>query len=160
MNVDNGFIDFIESDPWMPQLDIRASAQALDYDVQALAFGPLNERHLILRSDPPLSQESLILLLTAGLPPGVFAGAGFGEAAVGQGGLLLLRAFVRQFDTQKVDLDSLVNRLQISSVPPELQGRRATLRGRFRLWQGLSLMSERDSFGFYNAGATYSLRFR
>ena len=87
-------------------------------------------------------------------------GAGFGEAAVGQGGLLMLRAFVRQFDSQKVDLDSLINRLEISSVPPEYQGGQATVRGRFRLWQGLSLMSERDSFGFDNAGATYRLRFR
>jgi len=160
MTIESGHIDFIESSPWMPQLDVRASGEALDYEVQAFAFGPLNERRLILRSDPPLPQESLILLLTAGLPPGVFAGAGFGEAAIGQSGLLLLRAFVRQFDTQKVDVDSLVNRLQISSVPPSYQGARATLRGRFRLWQGLSLMTERDGFGFYNAGATYTLRFR
>jgi len=160
MNIENGFIDFIESNPWMPQLDVRATAQALDYDVQVFAFGPLNERHLILRSDPPLPQEAIILLLTAGLPPGVYSGAGFGEAAVGQGGLLMLRAFVRQFDSQKVDLDSLINRLEISSVPPEYQGGQATVRGRFRLWQGLSLMSERDSLGFDNAGATYRLRFR
>lgn len=160
MDISNGRIDFIESDPWMPQLDVRATAETLDYDVQAFAFGPINERRLILRSDPPLPQEALILLLTAGLPPGAYAGAGFGEAAIGQGGLLLLRAFTRQFEHRGVDADSLINRLQITSVPPEYQGGRATLRGRFRLWQGLSLMSERDSFGFYNAGATYTLRFK
>lgn len=160
MDIANGRIDFIESDPWMPQLDVRATTETLDYDIQAFAFGPINERRLILRSDPPLPQEALILLLTAGLPPGAYAGAGFGEAAVGQGGLLLLRAFTRQFEHRGVDVDSLINRLQISSVPPEYQGGRATLRGRFRLWQGLSLMTERDSFGFYNAGATYTLRFK
>ncbi len=160
MTIDNGFIDFMESNPWMPRLDIRATAQALDYHVQAFAFGPLNERRLILRSDPPLPQESLIFLLTAGLPPGVYAGAGFGEGAVGQGSLLLQCSFVRQFDPQRVDLDSLVNHLQTSPVPPEFQGGRASLRGRFRLWQGLSLLSDGDGLGFENEEATYRLRFR
>ncbi len=160
LDIREGRIDFIGGSPWMPQIDVRGEAQALDYEVQAYAFGPLNERRLILRSDPPLPQEAIILLLTTGFAPGVYAGAGFGEAAAGQGGLLLLRAFARQLQPHGVDVDSLLNRLQVSSVPPQYQGGRATLRGRFDLWRGLALMSERDSFGFYNAGATYSFRFR
>lgn len=160
LDIREGRLDFIADSPWMPQIDVRGEAQALDYEVQAYAFGPLNERRLILRSDPPLPQESIILLLTTGFAPGVYAGAGFGEAAAGQGGLLLLRAFARQLQPHGVDVDSLLNRLQVSSVPPQYQGGRATLRGRFDLWRGLALMSERDSFGFYNAGATYSFRFR
>lgn len=158
--IKQGWITFDRASPWMPNLDVRGSAEVLDYDVQLYTFGRLDEHNLILRSDPPLSQESLVLLLTTGFAPGMYAGAGFGEAAIGQGSLLLLRAFVRQFETGGVDLDSFVNRLQITAQPPRDQFELASLRGRFRLWPGIFLMAERDGYGFYNAGVTYMLRFR
>lgn len=160
MFIERGWISFDAATPWMPILDVRGNAEVLDYDVQLYAYGALSERNLILRSDPPLSQEQLVLLLTTGFAPGLYSGAGFGEAAIGQGSLLLLRTFVRQFEGSGVDLDSFINRLQITAQPPRNQFEQSTLRGRFRLWEGLSLMSERDGYGFYNAGATYTLRFR
>ena len=86
MTIPEGHIEFLEDSPWMPQLDLRGSAQALDYEVEAYAFGPLSESRLILRSDPPLPQEMLIQLLTTGMAPGVYAGAAPSEA---QGGLAL-----------------------------------------------------------------------
>lgn len=154
MSIDRGYIDFTESAPWVPQLNVRATARALDYDVQIFAFGPLNERHMILRSDPPLAQESIVLLLTAGLPPGVYSGANLGELSTGQGGVQLLRSFTRPVEAQGS------NRLQISSIPPELQGARSALRGRFRLWQGLALTSDREGFDYGTTDATYTLRLR
>ncbi len=160
MQIPQGEITFTPASPWVPMLDIHATAQALDYTVQAYAYGPLNEQHLILRSEPPLPQESIVLLLTTGFAPGAYAGAGFGEAAAGQGGLLVLRTLLRQIDAKGFDVESLVNRLQISAVPPVDPYDRAGIRGRFEIWRGLSVMSERDSYGYYNAGVTYQLRFR
>lgn len=160
MLIPQGEITFTPGNPWVPMLDIHATAQALDYTVQAYAYGPLNEQHLILRSEPPLPQESIVLLLTTGFAPGAYAGAGFGEAAAGQGGLLVLRTLLRQIDAKGVDIDALVNRLQISAVPPVDPYDRAGIRGRFDIWRGISVMSERDSYGYYNAGVTYQLRFR
>lgn len=158
--IKEGRIDFVESDPWIPHLDVRGSSEILDYDIQAFAFGPLNEGRLILRSDPPLPQEAIILLLTTGFAPGFYSGAGFGEAAAGQGGMLLLRAFARQFEWRGVDVDSFLNRLQVTSVPPQTSGGRPTLRARFRVYDQFSLMSEQDELGFYNVGATYRFQFR
>lgn len=160
MEIREGRIDFMESNPWMPILDVRGFAQALDYDIRLHAIGPLSEGNLTLRSDPPLSQEAIILLLTTGIAPGFHAGAGFGEAAVGQGGMLLLRTLLRQFDIQGVDTESLLNRLQVSAVPPQLPGDAAGLRARLQIWRGLSVMTEQDDLGFYNIGATYRFRFR
>jgi autotransporter translocation and assembly factor TamB len=160
MTIENGRIDFTRAAPWIPQLDVRATAQAADYSIQAYASGPITERQLILRSDPPLSQESIITLLTTGLVPGTFTGSGFGEAAAGQGSLLLLRALARQFEPEGVDLDSLVNRVNLAAVPPQYPGAASGLRGTFRLWEGLSLLTERDDLGYYNAGVTYSLRLK
>lgn len=66
----DGRIDFFPDAPWVPMLDIRGTAKTPDGEVRAFAFGPFNERKLILRSDPPLSQESLVLLLATGTAPG------------------------------------------------------------------------------------------
>jgi hypothetical protein len=144
----------------MPILDIRGFAEALDFDIRLHATGPLSEGQLTLRSDPPLSQEAIILLLTTGIAPGIHAGAGFGEAAVGQGGMLLLRTLLRQFDIRGLDTESLLNRLQVSAVPPKLPGESSRLRARLQIWRGLSVMTEQDELGFYNIGATYRFRFR
>ena len=159
MTIPNGHLDLLEGDPWMPQLNVRGTARALDYEVQAYAFGPLDKRQLILRSDPPLPQDSLIQLLTTGMTPGVYAGRGFGETP-GPGGLVPLRAFGRKFEPQSVRADSAMGGLQIDSAPPANPGARATLRRRFELWRGLSLMNEVDGLGLSNGRATFSLRLR
>jgi hypothetical protein len=160
LRIQQGNLDFVAAAPWVPQLDVRGVVQTQDYTIQAFAYGPLNDHRLVLRADPPLPQESIVLLLTTGFAPGIYAGADFGEAAIGQGGMLLLRAILRQFEPEGVDVDSFMNRLQITAVPPQTQGERAGIRGRFELWKGISAMSERDSFGYYNVGATYTFRFR
>ena len=74
MTIPDGHLDFVEDNPWMPQLNMRGTAQALDYEVEAYAFGPLDKRQLILRSDPPLPQDSLIQLLTTGMAPACMPG--------------------------------------------------------------------------------------
>lgn len=160
LDIASGTIWFDESDPWMPLLDIRGRAEAMDFEVFLHATGPLAEKQLHLRSDPPLTQEEIILLLGTGLVPGSRSGAGFGQAAAGQGGMLLLRTLFRQIDVRGVDTESLINRLQISNTPPQLPGQRAGMVGRLRLWRGLSMMAEQDQEGFYRAGATYRFRFR
>ena len=157
MTIPNGQLDFVGDKPWMPQLNVRGTAQALDYKVEAYAFGPLDKRQLILRSDPPLPQDSLIQLLTTGMAPGVYAGAGFRETS---GGSSPLRAFGPKFVTQDVKAGSAMSGLQINSVPPAYPGGRATLRGRFELWRGLSLMNEVDGVGLSDGRATFSLRLR
>jgi TamB, inner membrane protein subunit of TAM complex len=153
MTIPEGHLDFLEASPWMPQLDLRGSAQALDYEVEAYAFGPLSERRLILRSDPPLPQDALIQLLTTGMAPGVYAGAAPGEA---QGGLAPPSGFGGKSQRQDLKMGSTASRL-LSPAPP---GGRATLRGRFELWRGLSLINEGDVFGPSNARAYFSLRLR
>ena len=153
MTIPEGHIDFLEDSPWMPQLDLRGSAQALDYKVEAYAFGPLSERRLILRSDPPLPQDALIQLLTTGMAPGVYAGTAPGEA---QGGLAPPSGSGGKSRPQDVRVGSMASGLLPNAAP----GGRATLRGRFELWRGLSLINESDVFGPSNARAYFDWRLR
>jgi hypothetical protein len=154
MTIPEGHIDFVEDSPRMPQLDVRGTAQALDYEVQAYAFGPLSERRLILRSDPPLPQDALIQLLTTGMAPSVFARTTSGETpgnlppASGPGG---------SSEKQDATMGAIASGPQLGNEPP---APRATLRGRFELWRGLSLMNENDIFGPSNGRAYFSLRLR
>jgi len=160
MDIPEGEIRFFANDPWMPYLEVRGTAEAQEYDIFLHAYGALRDRNLMLRSDPPLSQEALIVLLGTGFAPGYFSGAGFGEAAAGQGGLLLLRSLLRQFNIKGVDTEGVINRLQISSAPPRLPGDRSTLRGRLRVWRGLSVTTAQDEMGYWNMGVSYRFRFR
>ncbi|MGB9274649.1 MAG: translocation/assembly module TamB domain-containing protein [Terrimicrobiaceae bacterium] len=153
MTIPEGHIEFLEDSPWMPQLDLRGSAQALDYEVEAYAFGPLSESRLILRSEPPLPQEMLIQLLTTGMAPGVYAGTAPSEA---QGGLALPSGAGGKSQRQDVRMGSIASGLRPYAPP----GGRATLRGRFELWRGLSLINESDVFGPSNARAYFNWRLR
>ena len=138
------------------QLDVRGTAQALDYEVQAYAFGPLDKRRLILRSDPPLPQDSLIQLLTTGMAPGVYAGHGSQRNASWRLG------------APCVPLAGSSSRRASGSAPQRavfrptthLQAGRATLRGRFELWRGLSLMNEIDGLRPLRRPGNFNLRLR
>ena len=161
MTIPDGRMDFLPDSPWIPFLDVRGMARTPDFEIHAYALGPLSEKKLILRSEPPLPQEAILLLLTTGIASdGRISGPGFGEAAAGQGALLLLRSFARQLDVPGLDTDAILNRLQVQSVPARALGERATMRGKFRLFDNVDLVTERDGYGFFNAGATYTWRFQ
>jgi hypothetical protein len=91
VKIPEGKIFLLQSAPRNPLLDIRGSSEILNYEIQFRIEGPLAEKNLILRSDPPLSREAILKLLLTGIAPGNDQGAGLGEAALGQGGLLLLK---------------------------------------------------------------------
>jgi hypothetical protein len=159
MTIPNGHLEFVEGSPWMPLLNVRGTARALDYEVEAYAFGPLDERRLILRSDPPLPPDLLIQLLTTGMAPGVYAGTARGEAPA-PGDLVSPRAFGQKLSSPEGKIDSTMSALSFKSAPSAFPGGRATLHGRFELWRGLSLMNEGDDLGLPNGRVTFRLRLR
>jgi autotransporter translocation and assembly factor TamB len=158
VHIPEGLIHFLEESPRSPTLDIRGYSEVLQYEIMLLAQGSLEEQNIILRSDPPLSEDQILLLLTTGLTPGT--GAGMGEAAAGQGSLLLLKTLAREFEPEGVDLDDILNRIQVGTYPPPFMGMRPTLLGEFRLTDNISLFSRRDGFGYFSGGATHTWRFR
>lgn len=160
VTIPEGVVEFDRDSPRSPTLDIRGFSQVLEYDIELRVEGLLEEKNIVLRSDPPLSQEQILLLLTAGIAPGASSGTGAGQAVMGQGGLLVLKALLRNFEPDGVDVDSLINRVQVVSAPPALPGLRSTLRGEFRLTDNAAIYTERDGLGYFGGGLTYRIRFR
>ena len=142
VTIPEGRLDFVESHPWIPLLDVHGTAHALDYEVQAYAFGSLDERRLILRSNPPLPQESLVQLLTTGMTPGVYAQSALGGSPVSGG--LAGRTLGRKLLSPVSDKDSASSALPSHAAPSAYPASRATLHGRFELWRGLSLIDASD----------------
>jgi hypothetical protein len=159
MTIPNGHLEFVEASPWMPLLDVRGTARALDYEVEVYAFGPLNERRLILRSDPPLSQDSLIQLMTTGMAPGVYAGTALGHLSASES-LVSSLAVGQKLSSRGGTINSTTNTLQFNPAPSAYPAGRATLHGRFELWRGLSLVNEPDRPGLANGRVTFRLHLR
>jgi len=147
MTIPDGRMDFLPDAPWVPLLDVRGTAQTGGYKIQAYAFGPFDQNKLILRSEPPLPQESLVLLLitgTAGPAPV------FGWAADGRSSLFLTEPFAGQLDFAGL----AANCTQASpflGAPPAM---------RVRLQLGNGPVNDRDGYGFFHAGVTYTWRFQ
>jgi hypothetical protein len=160
ITIPSGKIYFTGQNPFMPIMDVRARADVSGYAVQMYAYGPLVDQNIALRSDPPLSQENLILLLTTGLTPAGMSGTGLGEAAAGQGGIILLRSIARQLEPLGIDLNDFVNRLSVRVVPPKDPSQTTSLISDLRLTDRFSLTTGRDGYGFYNAGVRYTIRLR
>lgn len=137
MTIPDGRMDFFPDSPWVPVLDVRGVARLPEHDVQAFAFGPSNERKLILRSEPPLPQESLVLLLDTGT-------AGTSETD----GL-----FPQSHDPGRspdASFDSISMRMAVPRLLTEGPGERLSLFG--------GLVPARIDHGIFHAGATYTWR--
>ena len=146
--IPDGRIDFFPDAPWVPVLDVRGVAQMPGYEVRACAFGSLNARKLMLRSEPPLPQEALVRFLTTGIAPEAATGLGAGTAPSGSPPQ---RAYLRPFDRPGTDPGCL----QIRPIPTETPGQPATPRQKFLLWDN----AESDGFQIGNNGASFLWQF-
>lgn len=158
--VPNGRISFTAENPFMPIMDVRGYAEVSGIRVQAFAYGPLSNANFAMRSDPPLSQENLILLVTTGVAPVGMSGAGLGVVAAGQGSILLLRSFARQLEPLGINIGSFVNRIGVSVIPPIDNTEGTSIAAEFRVNDQFSLIAGTDGYGFFNTGIQYTLRLR
>ena len=139
--IPDGRIDFFPDAPWVPVLDVLGTAKLPDCAVQAYAFGPLNARKLILRSEPPLAKEPLQLLLASGISM---------QPAPG-GEMPLQGVYLRPFTSPGADPGCL----QVRAVPTETLGKPANPHARLLLWDN----SESNGFQIHNSAASYLWRF-
>ena len=69
LRVDQGFISLTSENPYRPQLSVSASARTFGYDVKMNLSGPADKPNVEFSSNPGLTSEQILLMMTAGELP-------------------------------------------------------------------------------------------
>jgi hypothetical protein len=69
LELTGGTILFLPDDPFLPVVEINGRSRILGYDITATISGKYDSPEITLSSTPPLSQESLLLLVLTGRLP-------------------------------------------------------------------------------------------
>jgi autotransporter translocation and assembly factor TamB len=163
IRIERGAVRFLEENPFMPTLDIRAGYRRFGYDVTILVHGELSAPEITLSSIPPLSAEELLMLTTTGQPPTESIDA---ESALGTVAVYLAKDWIRRFfgSMSTEEEESMLDRLEIEFGRDASQQGAETIEGRFLLRNNnfrdndaLFLTGERDAYGDFNLG--FRIRF-
>ena len=157
--IPEGRIVFPEENSHGPEIDMEAQAQASDFAIHVEAKGKLREGNLTVQSDPPLSQEEIVLLLTAGVEPARPSESSLGEAAISSGGLVTGAPLVQHFAPAEADLALL--QPELSGSKPEMRpGIRSRWRREFQANQQGADAAGVNGVGLLKDGVPYHYRFR
>jgi hypothetical protein len=155
--LDSGVVRWTESDPLVPHVDAALSAQLAGYRVSVRIEGPYDRREVVLTSQPPASQEDLMLMLVTGEPPRSSltsrgSAAAARRVAVDVGRDLASRWFAGEGE-------SVLDRLELETGAEETRSGGTTTDARFRLagealgpGRSAWLRGERDRFDAVNWG--------
>jgi translocation and assembly module TamB len=167
--VENGLVQFLETNPDRPVLNLIGNTRMLGYDISVIMEGPYDEPVITLTSSPPLANEDLLMLVLTGTPPPA-SGRAFDKGArnlnvaVYVGRDLLARWFSGENGNST---ESILDRFEAEMGRDITQQGEETLEARFRLLEGLFqerdtlyITGERDVYDYYNAGLRIVFRFR
>jgi len=169
LTIESGVIRFLENAPDRPELDMSGTSTLLGYNISVLIKGPLDNPVVTLTSNPPLSNNDLLLLMLTGQPPKSVGGRSPREGAGMNIAVYLGRDFLDRWLQQK-DVDSkesVLNRLDVDIGRGVTRAGEETIDAQFRLARGviwhndtLYLVGEKDVFDSYNTGIKLVFRFK
>ncbi len=150
LQVQQGLITLDSQDPYHPHVLLTGSSRQFGYDVRLAVTGTADAPVILFTSNPPLSPEQILVMVTSGQVP--------------QGALSLtpqqraqtVALFLARGPLAKLGLgDEAEPRLMLHSGEEISQQGRPTYRVEYRLSNRWSLEGEYDRFGDYNAGFKY-----
>lgn len=161
LRVTNGRIYYTRELPFEPQLDIRATSEVRDYDIDVYIYGTKSNPQATFTSQPPLTQADIVSLLATGTTreelsdnPNVLAG----RAAV-----LLFKKYWHKWFGEDDPLESFNQlpggaQLEFGAVDPKTG--RERLGARVPLTEHWVLSGGVDVGGDFRGQIKYVLRFR
>jgi len=170
LQIKSGLVRFLESDPDRPQIDLVASSKVLDYDINVVMQGPLDEPVYTLSSSPALPNDDLLLLLLTGQPPKGETVAAPGT--LGRGTTNVMVYLGRDFLTKWLESDvvtseeSILDRFELDYGRALTKSGEQTIESTFRLSKKETeekkvyyLSGEKDRYDAYNYGLKVVFRF-
>jgi hypothetical protein len=173
LTINGGTVLFSRDDPFVPTIEAVGEARMLGHDIRAGISGPYDNPEVELSSTPPLSQETLLLLLLTGQLQQSVAGVDDRATATTVAVYIAQDTLGRLFAGDgPVDEDSVFERLELLYGEDVSQDGTETFDVAFRLSskEGLPeelrnrrhwfLTAQRDRFEDYNYGVRLVLRLR
>jgi translocation and assembly module TamB len=147
LQVQQGLVTLASEDPYHPQLLIRAASKQFGYDIRTEVSGAADSPVIQFTSNPSLSSEQILLMITSGqLPAGSFT-------LTPQQRAQTVALFLGRDILAKLGLgDQSQERLTISSGEEISEQGRPTYHVEYKLTKRWSLQGEYDRFGDFNAG--------
>ena len=147
LQVQQGLVTLSSQDPYHPQLLVRASSKQFGYDIRMEVTGAADSPVIQFTSNPSLSSEQILLMLTAGqLPQGTYTLSPQQRAET-------MALFLGRDFLAKIGLgDQTQERLTVRSGEEISEQGRPTYHVEYRLTKNWFIQAEYDRFGDYNAG--------
>jgi len=147
LQVHQGLVSLNSQDPYRPQLLVRAASRQFGYDIHLEVTGPVDTPVIQFTSNPPLSSEQILLMITAGqLPQGSFS-------LTPQQRAQTVALFLGRDLLAKLGFgDQSQERLTIHSGEEISEQGRPTYHVEYKLTDRWSVEGEYDRFGDFNAG--------
>lgn len=145
--VQQGFISLTSENPYRPQLAINATSRAFGYEVKMDLSGPVDKPLVEFSSNPGLTSEQILLMVTAGeLPHDDFNFST--EQRAGKLAYFLGKNLFSKFGSNGVG----ENKLEIRSGEDVSEQGRQTYYLEYKFRPDWSVIGEYDRFGGVNAG--------
>jgi translocation and assembly module TamB len=168
LQVRSGLLSFPEGKPDRPQLDLLAHSKVLDYDINVVTRGPLDDPVISLSSSPALPNDDLLLLLLTGQPPKQDLAGGARSRGTTNVMVYLGRDFLSKWleDESATSDESIFDRFELNYGRGVTKSGEQTVEGTFQLSELKTgkrkvyyLSAEKDKYDAYNYGLKLVFRF-
>ncbi|MEO5803703.1 MAG: translocation/assembly module TamB domain-containing protein [Verrucomicrobiota bacterium] len=147
LRVDQGFISLTSDNPYRPHLSVSASSRTFGYDVKMEVSGPADKPNIEFSSNPGLTSEQILLMVTAGELPRDEINFSTQQKA-GRLAFFLGKNLMSKFGSN----DARDDKLEIRSGENVSEQGRQTYYLEYKLTDDWSIVGEYDRFGGLNAG--------
>jgi hypothetical protein len=159
LRITNGFVYFTKDDPFIPHLNIQATSNLQDYEVNVYIYGTAQDPKTVMSSEPPLRQQDIVSLLATGATT---ASLNSGTGLAGRAAVLLLQGIYHKIFKAKppAENESFASRFKVNVGGVDARTGQQDISSSFKLSPDLYLIGDIDVGGDLRATVRYLLRFK
>lgn len=160
LNVSYGYVYFSADAPFEPRLDIRATSNMRDYNINVFIYGDPLEPQTVFTSEPPLPQEDIVSLLATGTTTQELTGSA--DVVAGRAAVLVFQKYYRKIFKKREpsEKNSFFERFDVDVGSIDQKTGKQAATARFELGENFYLVGDLDVEGDFRGQLKYLLRFR